>query len=122
MRCPSCGHENATGGAQFCGVCGKALHAEVPPGSAPITQRAVEPRQHSYFEPTWAVPAILLYLALGDAAVETFPRNAPMRLWCAGAVGAYLVLCLRKSGVSTNSPGFIKGVRYLRIVGHRAYR
>jgi hypothetical protein len=43
------------------------------------------------------VPTILLYLALGDAAVETFLRNSPMRWWCAGAVGVYLVLSLSLS-------------------------
>jgi hypothetical protein len=41
----------------------------------------------------WAALAIVLYLAIADAAVETLLRDSPLRWWIAGAAALYLVLC-----------------------------
>jgi hypothetical protein len=41
----------------------------------------------------YAIPAIVLYAAIADAAVETFLGQSPLRWWVAGAAALYFVLC-----------------------------
>jgi predicted membrane-bound mannosyltransferase len=48
-------------------------------------------RKPARFASVWAVGAILLYPIVADATVETFFHHAPLPLWVAGSVGAYLV-------------------------------
>jgi hypothetical protein len=48
------------------------------------------PRWHGI---VWAALAVVLYLAIADAAVETFLRDSPLRWWIAGAAVLYLALC-----------------------------
>ena len=117
MRCPSCGHESSEG-SQFCVGCGKPLSTEPllqesssteatasspvqPVTTGSVAAESVESpaaiRKQSRFEPAWAVLAILLYLTLADAAVETWLQHSPLRIWIAGALGAYLLLGLSLS-------------------------
>src|ERR1700683_3700380 len=72
MRCSSCGHEVPD--EPFCERCGKSLR---PRGNGIL----------------WAIPAIVLYAAIADAAVETFLGQSPLRWWIAGAAALYFVLC-----------------------------
>ena len=114
MRCSSCGREVSD--EPFCEWCGKALKTESPTPSKPesVTPPASQlsspvheptpsvgikgtpknasssPRWHGI---VWAVLAIVLYLAVADAAVETFLRDSPLRWWIAGAAVLYLALC-----------------------------
>jgi hypothetical protein len=76
MHCPSCGRETPDG--PFCEWCGKPLAADHTQPAARIV---------------WAALAIVLYVAVADAAVETFLRESPLRWWITGAAVLYLVLC-----------------------------
>ena len=42
----------------------------------------------------WAAVAVLLYLSVADAAVETFLSQSPQRWWVVGAAVLYLALCV----------------------------
>ena len=114
MRCSSCGREVSD--EPFCEWCGKPLKTESPTPSKleSVTPSASQPSSPVH-EPTpsfglkgtpknasssprwhgivWAVLAIVLYLAIADAAVETFLRDSPLRWWIAGAAVLYLALC-----------------------------
>jgi transglutaminase-like putative cysteine protease len=48
------------------------------------------PRWHGI---VWGALAVVLYLAIADAAVETFLRDSLLRWWIAGAAVLYLALC-----------------------------
>lgn len=114
MHCPTCGREAPD--ALFCEWCGHSLKSQMAPisehksnglpSSSPSTMGAnTQPaaaisdkadgsnqlRRHGI---AWASLAIVLYLVIADAAVETFVRESPLRLWIAGAAAIYLVLCV----------------------------
>jgi hypothetical protein len=123
MRCPSCGREVSDQSfCEWCGKPLKAEETApieqepVTPsaskpsspspsleesGAAPqasLSSRAVEKpgnasSQLRWHGIVWAALAIVLYLAIADAAVETFLRDSPLRWWIAGAAALYLVLC-----------------------------
>ena len=122
MRCPSCGREASDEPfCEWCGKALKTesstpskLESVTPP--APLPSPLPPLRQSSaVYEPTpgagiketpksassvprwhgmvWAALAIVLYLAIADAAVETFLRGSPARWWIAGIGAAYLAAC-----------------------------
>jgi hypothetical protein len=108
MRCPSCGREASD--QPFCEWCGKPLRSgERPPSPAPSSEASGAPQESpsdsSYTKPSntssqprwpglvWAALAVALYLAITDAAIETFLRDSPLRWWIAGAAALYLALC-----------------------------
>lgn len=119
MRCPSCGHEVAD--SPFCERCGKPLKIEktdpIEPkadtalgpepsspalsveqsGAAPDANVAYAPDNASsrprWYGIVWASLAIALYVAIADAAVETFLHESPLRWWIAGATALYFILC-----------------------------
>jgi hypothetical protein len=116
MRCASCGNETPIEDERFCEACGKPLNnsADSPaPGpplasklspSTPETDRSDPVARARDIQPVkrgaarrqqlgWAVLAVLLYLTVADAAVETFLRDSPLRWWIAGAALLYLALC-----------------------------
>jgi hypothetical protein len=49
--------------------------------------------QPPWYRIAWAALAIVLYLAIADAAVETFLRDSPLRWWISGAAVLYLAIC-----------------------------
>jgi hypothetical protein len=115
MRCPSCGREVSD--ERFCEWCGKALKTESPSPDKPesVTPPVSQPSSPVH-EPSpsvgikgtpkpasnsprwhgigWAALAIVLYLVIADAAVETCLRDSPLRWWIAGAAALYLALCV----------------------------
>lgn len=111
MRCPSCGHETSDG--LFCEWCGKPLatkdaqHPESPAaaaaagaqsnGAAPGAKDADKPDSASsdprWYRIVWGTLAIVLYVSIADAAIETFVRQSSLRWWIAGAAALYFVLC-----------------------------
>jgi zinc-ribbon domain len=122
MRCSACGHENATEGASFCTACGKPLtspsataqnpaassstpssvissNPSLVPGPPAEEARAASSAWNAASVsglPEWAAIsiAVLLYLAVADAAVETFISCSPVRSWVPGVGAAYLALNL----------------------------
>jgi hypothetical protein len=118
MRCASCGYESKVEGERFCEACGKPLSgsAASTPTSAtskPVTASTPTPSQSNSAEPAmdgghmgnskfglerwrslgWVVLAIILYLTIADAAVESFFRGSPLRWYIAGAAILYLGCC-----------------------------
>ncbi len=123
MRCPSCGREVSDQSfCEWCGNPLKAekappteLKAVTPSGDkalspAPSSEgsgaapqatpsaRTKEKPDNASGQPrwygiVWAALAIVLYLAIADAAVETFLRESPLRWWISGAAVLYLALC-----------------------------
>lgn len=115
MRCPSCGREVSD--QAFCDLCGKPLNTEpvsftalksstrsgpnsVLSTTGTNTQRspgdAEKPTSSNHTRTAniaWALLAIVLYLVIADAAVETFMRDSPLRWWIAGTCVIYLALC-----------------------------
>jgi hypothetical protein len=115
MRCPSCGHEVPD--QPFCDRCGKSLKIEKSDPIEPKSDPALGPKRSSpalsvaapdakpaykpdnasshprWYGVVWATLAIALYVAIADAAVETFLRHSPLRWWIAGAAALYLGLC-----------------------------
>jgi hypothetical protein len=124
MRCPSCGREvSGEPFCEWCGKPLKAEKTApiepksvTPSASKPLSPlpsleesgaapqatpsaRAKEKPENASSQPrwhgiAWAALAIVLYLAIADAAVETFLRESPLRWWIAGAAAVYLVLCV----------------------------
>jgi hypothetical protein len=120
MRCPSCGHDVPE--SPFCERCGKSLiNEKVAPidpksdpslgskpssparsveqsGAAPDAKVAGAPDNANshprWYGIVWATLAIAMYVAIADAAVETFLRQSPLRWWIAGAAALYLGLCV----------------------------
>lgn len=122
MRCPSCGREVSA--ERFCEWCGTVLKTQetASSGSPSSTPSASKPpsgpmQQSSSIPPltsgavaqdkperssnslqghgvAWAALAIVLYLAIADAAIETFLRESPLRWWISGAAVLYLALCV----------------------------
>ncbi len=123
MRCPSCGREVSDESfCEWCGKPLKAEKpppielksvtppANMPPSLVPSSEQSgaapqatpkartkekpdsasSQPRWHSI---VWAALAVVLYLAIADAAVETFLRESPLRWWISGAAALYLTLC-----------------------------
>src|SRR5579862_9063423 len=100
MRCPSCGQENRSEGTRFCEKCGKTLvivetqaKQPEPPSLHVASSPSGQKRLSRWDELGWAALAILLYLAIADAAVETFLSGSPLRWWIGGVTVAYLALC-----------------------------
>jgi hypothetical protein len=118
MRCAACGYESKTEGERFCEVCGKPLSANAAstPTSAtgePVTTSSPPPSQSHSTEPAmdggragkskfglerwrplgWVVLAVVLYLTIADAAVESFLRGSPLRWYIAAAAILYLGSC-----------------------------
>jgi hypothetical protein len=101
MRCPSCGHDVPD--SPFCERCGKPLKAEnatpIKPQSGPaLDAKAADRPDHVGSQPrwhgtVWASLALALYIAVADAAVETFLGQSPLRWWIAGAAVLYFGLC-----------------------------
>ncbi len=124
MRCPSCGREvSAEPFCEWCGKSLNAekappieLKSATPSASKPLTPvpsleesnavpqatpsaKAKEKPENAGSQPrwhaiVWAALAVVLYLAIADAAVETFLRDSPLRWWIAGAAALYLALCV----------------------------
>ena len=118
MRCPSCGQESLVKDEQFCKACGKPLNAgsqnpdqvASPVASSTLPQTPPETSSADHVASAgdaqsrhgsarwkqlgWAAVAILLYLSVADAAVETFLSQSPLRWWVAGAAVLYLALCV----------------------------
>jgi hypothetical protein len=124
MRCPSCGREVPDEPfCEWCGKPLKAentapieLKPVTPSASKPLSPlpsleesgaapqatpsaRAQEKPENASSQPrwhgiAWAALAIVLYLAIADAAVETFLRESPLRWWIAGVAALYLALCV----------------------------
>src|SRR5208283_4722999 len=123
MRCPSCGREVSDQSfCEWCGNPLKAEKAPPtePKAVAPSGDKALSPAPSSegsgaapqatpsartkekpdnasgqprWYGIVWAALAIVLYLAIADAAVETFLRESPLRWWISGAAVLYLALC-----------------------------
>ena len=123
MRCPSCGRDVSDESfCEWCGKPLKVetsapielksvppsaskplspLPSSEAPAAVPATPTAAAnkkpdnasspPRWHGI---VWAALAVVLYLAIADAAVETFLRDSPLRWWIAGAAALYLALCV----------------------------
>lgn len=119
MRCPSCGQESLSKDERFCEACGKPLNAgsqnsdkvasPLASVSLPQTSPEISSADHaaSTCDPQnakrgsarwrqlgWAAVAVLLYLSVADAAVETFLSQSPLRWWVAGTAAVYLALCV----------------------------
>ncbi len=66
-------------------------------GAAPDANVAYAPDNASsrprWYGIVWATLAIALYVAIADAAVETFLHESPLRWWIAGATALYFILC-----------------------------
>jgi hypothetical protein len=124
MRCPSCGRDVSDQPfCEGCGKPLKA-EKSAPIELKPVTQSADKPlspvpssaesgaaphatpsartkekpetatSQPRWQGIVWTALAIVLYLAIADAAVETFLRDSPLRWWIAGAAALYLALCV----------------------------
>jgi len=124
MRCPSCGREVSDQSfCEWCGKPLKAEKAPPTElkAVAPSSDKALSPAPSSegsgaapqatpsartkekpdnassqprWYGIVWAALAIVLYLAIADAAVETFLRESPLRWWISGAAVLYLALCV----------------------------
>ena len=124
MRCPSCGREvSGESFCEWCGKPLKAeapppteLKSATPSADKPSSPvpsmeesgaalqgipsaRTKEKADNAGSQPrwypiAWAGLAIVLYLAIADAAVETFLRESPLRWWISGAAVLYLALCV----------------------------
>ena len=114
MRCPACGREASD--APFCEWCGGPLKSgttapgelksSAPPDPSSSTMGAnIQPAAEGKNKAdsanqsrrqgiAWAALAIVLYLVVADAAVETFLHESPLRWWIAGAAAIYLALCV----------------------------
>lgn len=112
MHCPACGREGPD--AMFCEWCGHSLKATAPPVEnkpnasptssssaiaaniqpAAVNDKADKSNRLGRHGMAWAALAIVLYLVIADAAVETFLRESPLRWWIAGVAASYLALCV----------------------------
>jgi hypothetical protein len=117
MRCPTCGFESKTEAALFCASCGKPLGTSpenilVSATSEPVAVSSSATSQINSTEPPigngtgksdfglgkWqplvsAVLAVILYLTIADAAVESFIRESPERWYIAATAILYLGGC-----------------------------
>jgi hypothetical protein len=119
MRCPSCGQESLLKDERFCEACGDPLNAGSEnsdqvasplastglPRTPPETSSAdrfpnagdtqnVKRGSARWRQLGWAAVAVVLYLSVADAAVETFLSQSPLRWWVVAAAVLYLALCV----------------------------
>jgi Transglutaminase-like superfamily len=123
MRCPSCGRDVSDESfCEWCGKPLKLetsapielksvppsaskplspLPSSEAPAAVPATPTAAANKKPDnasspprWYGIVWGALAVVLYLAIADAAVETFLRDSPLRWWIAGAAALYLALCV----------------------------